>query len=188
MDLVKSKKNVNLSRYTPGLYRPGSLLRRATWYAVDIVFFSTALPWPSRIKRALLRLFGAEIGRGVVIKPRVQIKYPWYLQVGDHSWLGERVWIDNLSTVQIGSHCCLSQGALLLTGNHDWSKEGFDLKCQSITLEDGVWIGAKAKVAPGVHCGEHAVLSVGSVAIGPLQARTIYMGNPAVEVKKREIR
>jgi putative colanic acid biosynthesis acetyltransferase WcaF len=185
---LKVQKNVDLARYSPGAYRPGSLVRRALWYAVDLVFFSTPLPWPSIVKRNFLRAFGAEIGRGVVIKPRVQVKYPWFLRIGDHCWLGERVWIDNLATVEIGDHCCLSQGALLLTGNHDWSSASFSLVCQSITLENGVWIGARAVVTPGVVCGEHAVLSVGSVATKALDPRTVYTGNPAVAVKQRQIK
>jgi putative colanic acid biosynthesis acetyltransferase WcaF len=178
---------VDLSSYSTGGYRPGSLLRRGLWYAVDLVFFSGGVPWPSGLKRTVLRLFGARIGRGVVIKPRVQIKHPWFLEVGDFTWLGERVWIDNLAPVRIGAHCCLSQGALLLTGNHDWSSARFDLITQEIVLEDGVWIGARATVTPGIRCGTHAILSVGGVATSDLKAWTVYAGTPAEAVKKRAI-
>ena len=85
------------------------------------------------MKRTLLRLFGANVGRGVVLKPRVTIKYPWKLAVGEHSWIGENVWIDNLGQVTIGNHCCLSQGALLLCGNHNYKKATFDLMVGDIT-------------------------------------------------------
>ena len=97
----------------------------------------------------LLRMTGASVGAGVVIKPRVTIKYPWKLAVGNHSWIGEQVWIDNLDQVTIGAHVCISQGALLLCGNHDYKKPTFDLITGPIVLEDGVWIGAKASVALG---------------------------------------
>ena len=53
----------------------------------------------SGFKRFLLRLFGAKIGKGVVIKPCVNIKYPWKLRIGNYVWIGENVWIDNLDTV-----------------------------------------------------------------------------------------
>lgn len=136
----------------------------------------------------MLRLFGAKIGRGVNIKPSVHIKYPWKLVVGDNVWIGEKVWIDNLALVEIGSNVCLSQGAMLLTGNHDFTKVNFDLMVGEIVLENGVWIGAKAVVCPGTICREHSILSVGSIATREMEPYGIYQGNPAVLVKRREIR
>jgi putative colanic acid biosynthesis acetyltransferase WcaF len=135
----------------------------------------------------LLRLFGAKIGKGVNIKPRVHVKYPWNLNIGEFTWIGEDVWIDNLVKVDIGSNVCLSQGAMLLTGNHNYKKTTFDLMVGEIVLHDGVWIGAKAVVCPGVTCHEHSVLSVGSIANSDLEARGIYQGNPAQKVKERVI-
>ena len=133
-------------------------------------------------------MFGAKIDRGVVIKPGVNVKYPWHLSVGDYAWVGENVWIDNLTQVSIGNHACISQGAYLLTGNHDFTKNTFDLIVKSVTIEDGVWIGAKAIVCPGVTAESHAVLTAGSVATKNLAAYTIYSGHPAAAVKERSIR
>lgn len=135
----------------------------------------------------MLRLFGARIGKGVVIKPRVNVKYPWNLSIGEYTWLGENVWIDNLGKVSIGSNCCISQGALLLCGNHNYRKTTFDLIVGDITLENGVWIGANALVCPGVTCRSHAVLSAGSVATSDMESYKIYSGNPAVAVRERNI-
>jgi len=176
-----------LDKYDNSGYQPGSLIARVLWIAVSGLFFQTWIPWPSGLKRALLRLFGAKIGRGVVIKPRVTIKYPWKLSVGDYSWIGEQVWIDNLDQVTLGAHVCISQGALLLCGNHNYKKSTFDLMTGRITLEDGVWIGAKAQVAPGVTCKSHSLLAMGSVATKDLSQWTIHQGQPAVEVRKRRI-
>lgn len=127
------------------------------------------------------------MGKGVVIKQSVNIKYPWKLKVGDYSWIGEDVWIDNLAEINIGRNVCLSQGVMLLTGNHNYSKSSFDLIVQSIILEDGVWIGAQAIVCPGVICMTHSVLSVMSVANKNLEPYTIYQGNPAISVRERII-
>jgi putative colanic acid biosynthesis acetyltransferase WcaF len=132
-------------------------------------------------------MFGARVGSGVVIKPRVTIKYPWKLTVGDHSWIGEQVWIDNLDHVIIGAHVCISQGALLLCGNHDYKKPTFDLITGPIVLENGVWIGAKANVAPGITCGSHSVLALGSVATKDLEPWQIYQGVPAAAKKPRTL-
>jgi putative colanic acid biosynthesis acetyltransferase WcaF len=114
-----------------------------------------------------------------MIKPHVTIKYPWFLTIGNYTWIGENVWIDNLAQVDIGAHACLSQGALLLTGNHDYRQPAFDLVLRPIRLEEGVWIGARAIVCPGVTCRSHAVLSVGAVATADLEPYSVYAGNPA---------
>lgn len=133
----------------------------------------------SSLRVLTLRLFGAKIGRGVVIKPGVSVKYPWMLEIGDYSWIGEDVWIDNLAQVTIGANCCISQGAMLLCGNHNYKLETFDLMVKSIIIEDGAWIGAQSTVCPGVMVKKEAVLAVGSIATSVLEASTIYQGNPA---------
>jgi len=139
----------------------------------------------SSIKCTLLRFFGAGVGKGVNIKPSVNIKYPWRLIIGDYTWIGENAWIDNLDDVMIGSNCCISQGAMLLCGNHNYRKNTFDLITGKITLEEGVWIGAHSVVCPGIICKSHAVLAVNSVATRNLDPYSIYQGNPAVKVKER---
>lgn len=178
---------VDLSKFNNAWYKPGCFLRRLLWFIKGRILLNTYLPWPMWVKRFTLRFFGAKLGRGVVIKPKVNIKYPWFLEVGDYVWIGERVWIDNLGKVTIGSHVALSQGAMLLCGNHDYKKESFDLIVGPITIEDGAWIGAKAVVCPGVRVGTHAILTVGSVATKDLEPYGIYQGNPAVKVRERKL-
>lgn len=177
----------DLSQYNNSWYRPGNAVRRICWYFTSLLVFQHGLFPFSPLKVFLLRLFGARVGQGVLIKPNVSIKYPWKLQVGDHVWVGEQVWIDNLAPVIIGDNVCLSQGAFLLTGNHNYSVPHFDLIVKQIILEEGVWIGAMAIVCPGVSCGSHSVLAVGSIATKDLQPYTIYQGNPAQKVKERKI-
>lgn len=176
-----------LDQFDNSDYNPGPWLARILWVLVSGLFFQTCFPWPSSLKGLWLRVFGAKVGRRVVIKPRVTIKYPWKLTVGDYCWIGENVWIDNLGQVTIGSHCCLSQGALLLCGNHNYKKTTFDLMVGDITLEDGVWIGARASVGPGVICHSHSVLALGSIATQDLDAWTVYQGQPARVKAKREL-
>jgi putative colanic acid biosynthesis acetyltransferase WcaF len=182
-----SKAQVNLKSYNNSWYKPGGIIKRALWYWCNAVFFKRNWNPGTRHKRAILRLFGAKIGKGVVIKPCVNIKYPWLLAIGNYVWIGEKVWIDNLGKVTIGNNCCLSQEAFLLCGNHDFTKTSFDLIIKEIILEDGVWIGAKAVVCPGVIARSHSVLSVGSVATGELESYSIYSGNPAQKIKDRKI-
>lgn len=159
--------------------------KQLVWLIINaFILKSSWFPF-MRPKKQLLQLFGAKIGTGLVIKPGVSIKFPWKLKVGDHVWLGENCWIDNLDAVIIEEHVCISQGALLLTGNHDYTRPSFDYRNAPIYLEAGVWIGAKAVVCPGVRCKSHSVLAVGSIATKDLEEYMIYQGNPAHAVRKR---
>jgi putative colanic acid biosynthesis acetyltransferase WcaF len=156
------------------------------WMVVQALFVSSFIPGSGH-RRALLRLFGARIGAKVVLKPGIRVKFPWRLSIGDHSWIGEEAWIDNLAPVAIGADCCVSQGAYLCTGSHDWTAPGFTLITRGITLEPGAWVAAKAVVGPGVTIGRGAVLGLGSVATRDLDAWTIYAGVPATAIKQRVI-
>ncbi len=178
----------DLSRYDNSWYQPGVAIKRTLWLVVNALFFNNGLALFNGLKIRLLKAFGANVGVGVVIKPSVSIKYPWFLSIGKHVWIGENVWIDNLTEVTIGNNVCLSQGVMLLTGNHNYSKSTFDLMVGKIILEDGGWLGAQSVVCPGVTCGSHSVLSVGSVATKDLEAYGIYQGNPAMKVREREFK
>jgi putative colanic acid biosynthesis acetyltransferase WcaF len=176
---------VQLDQFNNSWYNPGSKIVIVIWLLFSFMFLRTAFPWPLLLKRFILRLFGAKIGREVMLKPNINIKYPWKLSIGNHVWIGENVWIDNLANVTIRNNVCISQGAFLLTGNHNYKKPTFDLEIGEINLADGVWIGAKSVVCPGISCAENSVLSVVSVATKNLESNTIYQGNPAVAKRKR---
>lgn len=179
---------VNLAKYDNSWYYPGrGIVIRTLWYIVNILVLVNPLNPVSSIKVFFLKLFGAKIGKGTVIKPGVNIKYPWNLKIGNFTWIGERVWIDNLTEVSIGSNCCISQGALLLCGNHDYRSETFDLMVGKINMEDGVWIGANSVVPGMTNCLSHSVLAVSSVAPRQMDAYWVYRGNPAEKVKVREV-
>lgn len=158
----------------------------AAWLAVQWLLVSSWVPG-SWHRRLALRLFGARIGRGLVAKPGLRVKFPWKLTLGDHVWLGEDVWLDNLGEVRIGSHVCVSQGAYLCTGSHDWSARGFDLIVRPIELADHAWIGARAVIGPGTVVEEGAVLALGSVATRRLGAWQVHQGIPAVAIKARRM-
>jgi putative colanic acid biosynthesis acetyltransferase WcaF len=180
-------KKVDNAQFNNAWYQPGGKLKIIIWYFINVLFFLNPFIPFMGIKVFLLRLFGAKVGNGLVIKPAVNIKYPWFLEIGDNVWIGENVWIDNLTQVKIGNNVCISQGAMLLCGNHNYKKVSFDLMLGAITLEEGVWIGARTTVCPGVTCYSHSILSVGSITAKDLEAYMIYQGNPAVPVRKREM-
>ncbi|MES2110058.1 MAG: WcaF family extracellular polysaccharide biosynthesis acetyltransferase [Bacteroidota bacterium] len=178
----------NLSLYNNAPFHPGGgAFKRLLWFYVNAIFLKSSLLPSSGFRIFWLRLFGAKIGKGVTIKPGANVKYPWHLSIGDHTWIGENAWIDCLVPVKIGSNVCISQGAVLLTGSHDYKKSTFDLITAGFVLEDGVWIGACAIVNLGITAASHAVLTGGSVATKNLEAYAVYQGNPAVKVRDRVI-
>ena len=186
--LIKLMPQTDLATYNNSWFRPGgNPLKRALWYYINILFVKGSLFPFSGFKVFWLRLFGSSIGANVTIKPGVNIKYPWNLTIGNNVWLGENVWIDCLVQVTIGNNVCISQGAVILTGSHNYKKTTFDLIVTDVVLEAGVWIGACAIVNAGVTAGTHAVLTSGSVATKNLEAYTIYQGNPAVKTRLRGI-
>jgi putative colanic acid biosynthesis acetyltransferase WcaF len=177
---------VRLAAFDNSWFDPGSRWLRVIWYVVQVLTIQTSLPL-GPVGISILRAFGAKIGTGVVLKPRVRIKYPWNLNIGNDVWIGEDVWIDNLASVSIGSDVCISQGAYLFCGNHDYSSRGFDLMVGPIVLEDGAWVGARGVVCPAVTCATHSVLAAGSVATKNLDAYSIYQGNPAMKIRARNV-
>lgn len=184
-----SSSEVDLSAYRRGDFdRGASALKEGLWLLVSLLLFRLCPFKFSGFKCAMLRLFGARVGRGVVVKPGVRVTFPWKLTVGDHCWLGEECWLLNLAPIEIGDHVCVSQLGFLCTGSHDYTSPGFELVTRPIVIERGAWIGAAAWVGPGVRIGAHAVLTAGSVAGRDLEPYGIYQGNPASLVRRREIR
>ena len=160
-------------------------MKRTLWYFTNVFFFINPL-FPFRSpKPPLLRLFGAQVGRGVVIHPGVNIKFPWRLPIGNNSWIGQNVWLDNLDQLTIGNNVVISQGAMIIQGSHDYKKIDYPTYTKPVVLEDGSWVGAGAIVTLGVTLKSHAVLAVGSVATKDLEAYTIHQGNPAQPVRER---
>jgi putative colanic acid biosynthesis acetyltransferase WcaF len=179
---------VRLSSFDNAWYSPGRpLVVRALWLAVSRVFLLTSVPWPSSFKARLLRAFGARVGAGVVLKPHLHVKYPWHLTIGDDSWIGEGVWIDSLAPVRIGANACLSQGAMVETGNHDWSRPSFDLMVEEVVIEDGAWAAVRSLLLPGARLASHAILGAGSVLSGDTEPYSIYVGVPATKLRERVI-
>ncbi|WP_213803602.1 WcaF family extracellular polysaccharide biosynthesis acetyltransferase [Granulicella sp. dw_53] len=179
---------IQLRNYNNSWYRPGrSILWRSAWLFFGLPLFRCSLLPFSALRVSLLRLFGAKVGAGVVIHSEVVIKYPWHITIGDHCWIGERSWIDSLTSVRLGNNVCISQGAYLCTGNHDWSDPNFGLMVRPIELKDGSWVGAKSMLLPGATLSEGAIAAAGSVVSGAIPSFEIFAGNPAVFLRNRRV-
>lgn len=187
MEIVNNTR-VRLDKFSPNNFDKGAgKIKIILWYFVNALIVRANWNPFMGIKIFLLRMFGAKIGKGLIIKNNVIIKSPWFLTLGDNVWLGENCWIDNLDRVNIGNNVCISQGAMLLTGNHDYTCASFPYRNAPIEIKDGAWIGAKSIVCPGVTVWENAILTVGSIATKDMEANIIYQGNPAQKVRERTI-
>jgi putative colanic acid biosynthesis acetyltransferase WcaF len=159
------KSRVNLAGFdaSSNLNRGANKLKEGSWYIIKIFLFLTAFPYPNKLKIYVLKLFGANIGKNVVIKPRVNIHLPWKLNVGDNVWIGEEVFILNFEGISIGNNVCISQRAFLCGGNHNYLIPNMPYKNGQIILNDGCWIGASSFIGPNVSIGVDTVITVGSI-------------------------
>lgn len=180
-----SKVKLNHFDASKGLVRGASKSKEILWYLCKIVFFLSAFPYPSGLKVKILRLFGAKIGNGVVIKPRVNVHFPWKLIVGDHVWIGEEVFILNFELLTIGNNVCVSQRAFLCGGNHDYKIPSMPYRNGPIILEDGCWVGANCFIGANVTIGVDTVVTAGTVVTKSLSPNGIFRGVPAEFIKQR---
>lgn len=179
-NLERRIRLIQLDQYENRAYKRGaSRMGELAWVLMRAIFFMHSIPVSSGLKTAILRMFGAKIGRGVVIRSRVNISMPWFLEIGDHVWIGDDVGILSLAPVKIGSHTCISQRAYLCTGSHDFSSKSFALIVKPITIHDGCWIGAVSFVGPGVTMQECSRSCAGAVVVKDVPSGTTVAGVPA---------
>ncbi len=162
--------------------RPAALVY--LWGIVEWLFVTNALQISSSLRVAVLRAFGAKIGRGVIFRPRTRIRFPWKLEIGDHCWIGEGVWIHNQDQVSIGHDVVISQETMITTGSH-LHRKNMALITKPITIDDGAWVTARCIVTGGVTVGRSALVAPGSVVSESVSPNAIVRGNPARLVAPR---
>jgi putative colanic acid biosynthesis acetyltransferase WcaF len=184
-ELQRSKVRLGDFNSSIGLDRGVSKPKEVFWHFVKMIFFLSSFPFPNGFKTLLLKLFGAQVGEGVIIKPRVNIHMPWKITIGNHVWIGEEVFILNFERATIGNNVCISQRAFLCGGNHNYLDPTMPYRNGPITLEDGSWVGAGCFIGPNVIIGTDTIASAGSIVTKSLAENGIYRGNPAVYIKAR---
>ena len=169
----------DLRRYDQSWFdrgRPGWLI--LLWWLVQAIAFPVT-PHPfSGLRIGLLRLFGARIGKGVVIRPTARFTFPWKIEIGDYSWIGDDVVFYSLDAIRIGDHSIISQKSYLCTGSHDWQDPAFKLLTAPITIGNGVWIATDCFISPGVEIGANAVIGARSSVFKSIPSDQICWGNP----------
>lgn len=172
----------------PKNFRGGSKVKVQLWGIVEFLFFRTSLQFMYGFRNFLLRLFGAKIGKNVLIRSSVKITYPWKLEIGDNSWIGEETYLYNLAEIKIGKNAVISHRSFLNTGGHDYNKTTFDIFAQPIIIEDEAWVTSEVYVSPGVTISRGAVIGVRSAVFNNMPEGMLCYGSPAKPIKKRDIK
>jgi len=170
---ISSKVRLNQFDSSLGLDRGAGKLKEVIWYLFKMFFFLSAFPFPSFMKVYLLRMFGAKVGENVNIKPRVNIHFPWKLEIGNDVWIGEEVFILNFEKITIGNNVCISQRTFICGGNHDYRLPSMPFRNGPIILNDGCWIGACCFIGPNVTVGVDSVLTVGSIVTSDVKSNLV---------------
>lgn len=160
----KDIANWSLGKFVvPRGYRGRSALIVLLWDIVNfLIFFNSPKPLFA-FRNFILRAFGAKIGRGVKIRPTARICYPWKLEIGDWSWIGDHVDLYNLEPIRIGKNSVISQYSKLITGSHDYKSEDFQYRNAPIFIGDNVWITIDCLILPGALIPDHSLLSPRSI-------------------------
>lgn len=154
------------------------------WALCELLFVTNPWQVSSGLRVRVLRAFGAEIGTGVIFRPRTRVKFPWKLHIGDRSWVGEGVWFHNQDHIFVGSDVVLSQETFLTTGSHAHRRD-MKLLTRPIQIEDGVWITSRCIVLGGTHMGRSSLALPMTILRGPVEANLIVGGPDATSRGKR---
>jgi putative colanic acid biosynthesis acetyltransferase WcaF len=169
----------------PERFRGRSAAQVQLWWLVESTLFRRSPQIFYGWRRFLLRLFGARIGRGVLIRPSVEITYPWKVSIGDYSWIGDHAVLYSLAEIHIGGHSVVSQGCYLCTGSHDPESTDFDIFALPIHVGSQCWLASDVFVAPGITVSDAAVVGARSSVFHDLPAAMICFGSPAHPVRRR---
>ena len=176
-----SAANRSLAGFTGAGYDKGrGPLTQILWLSVS--GFLSHWWCPNAVRCAVLRLFGAQIGAGTLIRHRVRIHWPWKLVIGANTWVGEGAWILNLEPVTIGDDVCISQDVLLCTGSHDRRSPTFEFDNAPIRIDDGAWIAARATVLRGTSIGCNAVVGATALVTSDVAPDTVVLAPHAVAI------
>lgn len=185
MSIIKNKYQ-DLSKFDlPRGFRGRPSFFVQLWWLVEFFLFKPSPQFMYGWRRFLLRLFGAKIGKKVILRPSCSITYPWKVKIGDHSWIGDEVVLYSLGEITIGNNAVISQRSYLCTGSHDYTDISFSIFQKPIIINDECWIATDVFIAPGVTIGRGTVVGARSSVYKELKPESIYIGNPAKYIRAR---
>jgi putative colanic acid biosynthesis acetyltransferase WcaF len=183
-ELKPTYQRLDLFRLPAGFRGRNPFLVQLWWLVQSLI----VKPMPQicyPIRRVLLRAFGAKIGKGVLIRPGVEVTFPWKLSIGDHSWIGNDVTLYSLGPISIGANTVISQKSYICAADHDYSHVTFPIRERPVRIGDQVWVGGDAWVGPGVTIADGAVVGARSNVVTDIPEAMVCVGSPCRPLRPR---
>lgn len=155
---------------------------RLFWGVAEIVLWKLSPAWCWGFRRALLRIFGAKVGKGVKIHPSVKVIIPWHIELGENVVVHERAILYALGQITIGRNTEIGPLAHICAGTHDFTSPAFTLLRQPITIGADCLIGIGGFVAPNITLADGTVLEPRCAIYTDTHPGTTYIGNPGKPV------
>lgn len=131
-----------------------------------------------------------DIGDNVSIFENVYLLNPEKLSLGNNISIHPMCYIDALGSISIGDDVSIAHSVSILSFEHDFTVIDTPIKDQKLTLEkvtieNNVWIGAKATILYKVNVGEGSIIAANSVVNKNVDSFTIVAGIPAKVINLR---
>jgi putative colanic acid biosynthesis acetyltransferase WcaF len=156
------------------------------WWLVQALLFKPSPQFLYGWRRFLLRSFGAQVGRGVIIRASAHFQFPWKVTLGDHCWIGDEVVIYSLGPISIGDNAVVSQRSYLCAGSHDMLDATFTITSHEVVVEAECWLATDVFVGPSVRIGRGAVVGARSSVFKSIPGGKVYAGSPVKMIKDRK--
>src|SRR5258707_888835 len=148
-----------------------------------------------RLRGAILRLAGFQIGRGPIFAgtPIITLADNHYknLLIGEGCWFNIACLFDLGAQIRIGNKVSMGHGVLILTRSHEVGtseQRALTLLVKPVNIGSGVWLGSRSTILPGVTIGDGAIVAAGSVVNKGGPPQTLVAGVPARIVRKISLR
>lgn len=181
---VKEIQQLESFRLPTG-FRGRTAITVQLWWIVQATLFACSPQFMYGWRRWLLRLFGAQVGGGVLVRSSVKTTYPWKVTIGDYAWIGDDVVLYSLGEIEIGNNAVVSQRSYLCAASHDYKQTDFPIYAKKVCVGAQTWLATDVFVAPGVSIGEGTVVGARSSVFHNLPPMMVCVGNPAKPIKPR---
>lgn len=137
------------------------------------------------LRKVILKKMGMTIGCGSRIGIGTKIIQPETIQIGMRSIINEYCHLDGRGGLFIGNDVSISVYSKFVTASHEVNSETFEYYECTTKIENRAWVGIGAIILNGSIIGQGSVIGAGCVFKGNAAPYTVYVGNPAQEIKKR---
>lgn len=153
----------------------------------DVLFsFLNSVYFPRILRSRAWSLVGLNVQKSALINPGAFIGRTKNLTIGADTFINYGCFFDLAAPTIIGRRCDIGYEVAFITSSHEI---GTDLRRAGIgaslpiQVGDGVWIGARAMILPGVVIGDGCIVAAGAVVAADCSADGLYAGIPAKRIR-----